>query len=309
MANRPSYWPAVILIVVIVAVAGGVGVVLDHYLFAPPARGSVLSIRAGDNATVNYIGVFTSGPQAGRTFDTNRYAISIDNVSWPKSLEFTPHGNQSAYTQLGVYVGASTPSGGYVVGNRTFGSVIPGFWQGMIGMTGNTTRLINISVANAYGPANPACFSPQPLVFTTPIYSTVPLATFESAYPSVSPTTGTTFPDPLYSWTDLVYSANATTVALQSLPTVGQTTHPFGLPYYVSGIANGTITVRSLLATGQAGTVLGHLGGSQTICSSSSFIVSSIDWTTNTMTWNFNREIYGQSLEFWVTVVDIFPPH
>ncbi|MEM0129604.1 MAG: FKBP-type peptidyl-prolyl cis-trans isomerase [Thermoplasmata archaeon] len=307
MANRPSYWPAVILLAVVIAAAGGTGAALAHFVFRAPSPSAVKVVRLGDNVTVNYIGFFASGPQAGKVFDTSRYGVAINNVTYPKSLEFSFRGNASAYTQLGVHIGSSTPTGGYVIGNWTFVSVIPGFWQGMIGMTGNTSRTINISVQNAYGPASPACFRSQPLVFQVPTIQSYSWADFNATFPGITPTTGGTFTNPTYGWTDSVLVANATTVTLQNLPTLGERVSPNGIPYVVNGTGPESITVRSLLTAGQAGTVLGHLGGGGQVCGSSKFIVSGIDWSSNTMTWNFNPEVDGQALEFYVTVVNIFP--
>ena len=308
MATKRSVWPLVALVVVILVAAGIAAAAVSAYAFPTHRPQGVKTVAEGDNVTVNYIGMFATGPQQGKVFDTSIYSVALNNRTYPKSLEYVPRGNESNYTVLPVHVGPTVPSGGYVYGSYTFSTVVPGFWQGMIGMTGNTTRIVTIPVNLAYGPANPSCFETQSLVLTVPVTTSVPLATFTADYPGVPPTSGVTFTDAIYGWTDYILSANATTVTLQSLASVGQSVKVYDLPYAVSAIANGNITLRSLLTASQAGTVLGTLPASlPSVCNSNHFIVSAINWTAQTFTWNFNNEIYGQPLTFYITVVDIFP--
>ncbi|MGI0067767.1 MAG: hypothetical protein ACREB9_05040 [Thermoplasmata archaeon] len=293
---------------VIIVAAGVAAAVVSVYVVPTHQPHGVKTVAQGDNATVNYIGMFASGPQQGRVFDTSLYSVSLNNATYPKALEYVPRGAESNYTVLPVHVGSSAPTHGYVYGNYTFSTVVTGFWQGMLGMTGNQTRIVTIPVDLAYGPANPGCFAPEPLVQTVPVYSTIPLGTFRADNPNVTATTGATIYNSLYGWTEYILSANATTVSLQSLASVGERVTVYGLPYIVSAIANGNITVTSTLTVAQAGTVRGTLPASApTICNTGEFIVSSINPTSGTMTWNFNNEIYGQPLTFFITVVDIFP--
>lgn len=306
MATHTSYWPFVIMVVVIVAAAGTAAGLVSY--FNPvhhPSPG--LTVQYGDNVTVNYIGSFLSGGDIGKVFDTSIYSVATNNLTYPKSLQFSYRGSPSAYTWLGVHVGNNVPSGGYTKANYTFGGVITGFWSGMIGMTGNVSRTIAIPVNQAYGPANPACFSTQPLTFNVQVYVTIPLTEFKSAYPSVAPVTGTTFADPFYSWTDYILGVNGSWVTYQNLPTQGERTNPYGLPYFVSAISAQNITVTSLLSSANAGKVAGTIPGNQTVCGTSQFIVSSVNWASGTFSWNFNPEVDGQNLQFVVTVTNIFP--
>ena len=308
MAAKRSVWPLVVLVAVIVIAAGGTAAVVSVYVLPTHTPHSVKTVTEGDNVTVNYIGMFASGPQQGKVFDTSLYSVYQNNATYPKSLEYVPRGSESNYTVLPVHVGPTAPTNGYVFGNYTFSTVITGFWQGILGMTGNQTRIVTIPVNLAYGPARPSCFTTEPLVLTVPIDSTVPLGTFRADYPNVTARAGTTFPNQVYGWMEYILSANSTSVSFQSLVSVGQRVTALELPYAVTAISNGNITLTSTLTTGQAGTVLGRLpGNAPTVCSSGEFIVSSIDWTTGVMTWNFNNEIYGEPLRFYITVVDIFP--
>lgn len=295
------------VVVILVAAGGAAGAVAYFNPVHHPSPG--LSVQYGDNVTLTYIGSFPSGPDAGHVFDTSLYSVATNNLTYPKSLQFSYRGSASAYTQLGAHIGNNVPQSGYTLGNYTFGGVITGFWSGMIGMTGNTSRTIGpIPVDQAYGPANPACFSSQPLVFTLPVYISLPRTAFTTAYPNVTVATGTSFTDPVYSWTDSILAVSESWVTYQNVPSPGQKTNPFGLPYYVSTISSQSITVTSLLSPTDAGKFAGKLTGTQTICGSSHFIVSGIDWANQTFTWNFNPEVDGQQLQFVVTVTNIFPP-
>ncbi len=306
MATHPSYWPFVGMVVVILVAAGGAaGAVAYFNPVHHPSPG--LTVQYGDNVTVNYIGSFLSGGDIGKVFDTSSYSTAINNLTYPKSLEFAYRGSSGAYTQLAAHIGNNVPSGGYVVGNRTFGGVITGFWSGMIGMTGNVSRTIAIPVNQAYGPANPGCFLSQSLVFTVPVYVSMPTSAFAQAYPQVPAVTGTTFADPLYSWNDYILGVNGSWVTFQNIPTQGQKTTPYGLPYYVSTITSQSLTITSLLSAASAGKVLGTMPTNQTFCGASQFIVSSINWASQTFTWNFNPEVEGQNLQFVLTVTNIFP--
>lgn len=311
MAQKYSYWPLAVLMAVVIASAGGAGAYIYHQSKISPTR-PLLTIETGDNVTVNYIGYFGSGPQNGTIFDTSLWSVA-NNSNMKKSLEFTNRGSEAAYTPLAVHVGATAPSGGYVIGNLTFSTVITGFWQGMLGMTGNVSRSIPIPPSLGYGNGQASCYQSAPIVYTIPTTSSITLSSFHTNYPNATASTGTQFVDPLYGWNDLVVSANSSWVVVQYQPTPGQITSPYGYATQVTNISTpnggaGTITLTSLLSPSQAGLVLGNLPASAgKVCGSSKFIVSSINPGTNTQVWNFNAEVMGQILVFTVTVVNIYP--
>jgi homoserine O-acetyltransferase len=99
---------------------------------------------------------------------------------------------------------------------------------------------------------------------------------------------------------------NVVRVTLQALATLGQKSNPQGLPFTVSSLNATTITLSSLLTPANAGLVLGHAANGG-LCGSTNFIVSAVNFGTGTMTENFNREVTGATLDFVVTVIDIFP--
>ena len=155
---------------VIAASAGGALLYL-HYL---PKGSAPPTVAIGDNITVNYIGFFGSTPPLRRVFDTSIYSVAANNATYPKSLGPLPRPSVSNYTPLPLYVGASTPSGGYFFDGQTFSSVVTGFWQGVVGMAGNTTRIVTIPPSFAYGPLNQSCILTEPLAYTIPVNVLVP---------------------------------------------------------------------------------------------------------------------------------------
>src|SRR5580658_2385472 len=139
---------ATIVLVVIVLLGGGAAAGFFWYHDRPNSAPTALVVTLGDNVTVNYIGLFGSGPQQGKVFDTSIYSVAYDNIAYPKGLQFSPRGpSPSNFTPLDVFVGASTPSGGYSLGGLSFIQVVPGFWEGLLGLSGNQTRTISVPPA------------------------------------------------------------------------------------------------------------------------------------------------------------------
>lgn len=303
--RKPSRTFFVVLIVVVLVAAGAATIVV-YEVNQPKAPHTLLTVQEGDNATVNYIGVFESGPQAGKVFDTSLYAIATNNASYPKSLEYESRGAPSAYTPLAVHVGPNAPSSGYTIGNLTFGSVVTGFWQGLVGLRGNQSATIVVPPNLGYGSTNQSCIGTAPLARSLAVFASVPLARFSTLYPNVTATVGVVFADPTYGWNDTIFSVNATTVVVQSLATVGTTARPQGLPWIVTAVNATTISLSSQLTPASAGKVLGHVtsGG---LCGGTKFIVSAVSPANGTYLMNFNPEVQGQTLDFVVTVVNIYP--
>ncbi len=298
---RPSRLIPLILVVLVVAGAGtGAGFL---YEYNHPKSGSpVLTVQIGDNVTVNYIGEFGSGPQTGRTFDTSLYSVARDNVNFPKSAEFSMR-SEANYTPLPVHVGAS---GSYSIGGLTFGTVVTGFWQGLVGLRANQTTWISIPPSQGYGSPNPACFRYAPLQSTVPTFVTMNATAFAKSYPNVNPTVGTSFSDPLYGWTDTIYSANASAVVVQNLPVLDWSIPGTTWPVVVTGINATSITLTNRLTAGEVGQVAGTLRSGSSVCGSSQFLVSSLNQGNATYTQDFNHEVVGETLVFQVTVVRFY---
>lgn len=309
MASKYPWLPWAILIVVVIA-GGGVAAYAVDEVWAPHPGAGRLTVEAGDNVTVQYIGRLSTGPEAGKIFDTSFWSIASNNLAYPKTLEFSNRG-QSNYTQLSVYVGPNAPSSGFTIGNRTFIGVVSGFWKGLIGTTGNVSRTVTFAASEGYGPADPSCYQNVQLSPTIPALNVFSVSGFSSRYPGVTPATGLRFNDSVYGWPDYIVAANSTQVTVLYQPTVGEVVQPYGWNVAVTGVAttNGvtTISLFNELTASQSGLVLGKLpSGVSQVCSSSSFIVSNIDTTQGNMTWNFNSQTTGVPLTFTITPVDIF---
>jgi FKBP-type peptidyl-prolyl cis-trans isomerase 2 len=315
MADSPSPTALLVFVVLTLVIAGALAGVA-YYESTPHPKGTILTPQFGGNATVNYIGYFGSGPESGRVFDTSIYSVAINNASYPKSVGFHYRGSEANYTPLGVYVGPNAPSSGYTIGNVTFVSVVPGFWEGIVGVPGNTTKTIVVPPDLGYGPQNPACFRTLPLTYTLPVVVTLSAAGFSAAYPGVSALTGVTFKDPHYGWNATVLAANNSFVTVENLPYLGYVASPAGWPVLVTGISStangaGAITLVNQLSPSQAGHLLGKDFNGTGPCTTSSngqFIVTAVDPTAGTYTEDFNEEVQGQVLIFVVTVINIYPP-
>jgi hypothetical protein len=308
---RPSRILPIVLLVVIIVVAGvGVGFLYEHN--HPKSSAAVETVALGDNVTVNYIGMFGSGPQTGRVFDTSIYAVATNNVTYPKSLEFTFRGNKTNYSPLPVYVG---PSGSFTVGNLTFGTVVTGFWKGLIGLPVNHTAWISVPPNLGYGPVITNCSVTRPLSFTVPTLVVLTPAGFQKVYPGKSSAPGTVFKDPDFGWNDTVLSNNSTAIVVQNLPTVGWSVPSTAWPILVTKVNATQIVLVNQLSPANAGLVLGT-ASSATVCGSHRFIVTSVNLANGTFTELFdfattsggqvNAEIQGQTLVFEVTVVRFY---
>ncbi len=314
MAKPPSLTPLIAVIVVIV-VGAGIGSGVLYYHFQPAAAPGVLTVAVGDNVTVNYIGIFGSGPEQGKVFDTSIYSVATDSIAYPKSLQFHMRSSAANYTPLAVHVGTDAPSGGYSLGGQSYITVVTGFWQGLVGLTGNATRTLAVPPDLGYGPTDPACVAVRPLSFTVPVVQTMSGTAFSKSFPGVTAVTGSTFPQPSYGWPVVILSTNASFVTIENAPTLGWSSSPAGWPMVVTGIgstANGTgaITLTNELYPSQAGHLQGkdYLGnGPCTSQSGGAFIVTAVDLGNATYTENFNPEVQGQTLIFIVSIVDIYP--
>ena len=312
MADRNWVWT--VALVVIIVLAGVGSIVYVYYREKPSTANPRVEVAQGSNVTVNYIGEFGSGPEAGRIFDTSIFNVG-SNPSYAKALEYHARGPAKNYSLLPVYVGSGAPQGGYTLGNLSFIQVVTGFWQGLIGMQPNSTRVIVIPPALGYGSSNPACIVTQPIVQTLPALQTVSGVAFQKSFPGINAALGEEFTDPLYGWTDQILSANASFVTVQRMPYIGETSALAGWPVTVTGIqgnVNGTgiITVRNELSAADAGHLLGsdYLGrGPCSSVSHNQFIVSQVDLGAGTFTEDYNQEVVGQTLVFTVTVVDYWP--
>ncbi len=315
MAPPVSSTPTILLVVAVIIAAGAASGYL-YYRALPGSAPSVRMVTLGDNVTVNYIGIFGSGPEQGKVFDTSIYSVAVDSVAYPKGLQYHARGTSpSNYSTLPVHVGSNTPQSGYSLGGLSFIQVVTGFWQGLVGLSGNQTRTVAVPPALGYGPTNPACVATNPVTYTLPVVQMMTGIAFSKQYQGVVASTGAQFADPHYGWPILILSANASFVTLENLVHPGYTTAPAGWPIVVTNVTStpdgaGRITIVNELYPSQAGHLTGKdfLGtGPCTSQSQGSFIVTGVDLAHGTYTANYNQEVQGQTLIFLVTVVNIFP--
>lgn len=310
MANEPSPLPLIILIVVVL-IGAGVGTGIYLYKEAPSPAATSNLVQVGDNVTVTYIGIMGSGPEQGKVFDTSVYGVATNNATWPKALQFSYRGSAAAYTELDVYVG-QLPVANYTLNNLTFIQVVPGFWQGLVGIPTNVTHTIVVPPALGY--AAYACNVVKPLTFQLPVTETIAGTEFAKLYAGIEATTGTTFDDPTYGWPVLILSANSSFVTLENMPTVGHTASPDGWPVVVTNVSStangsGEITLVNEISPSAAGRVGGTSSASVSCgpSASSKYIVTAVNESAGTYTEDFNEEVSGQTLIFEVRVIDLFP--
>ena len=310
MATEPSYLPLVVLVVVVI-VGAGVGAGYLYYKTQPASVTGPRLVQIGDNATVTYIGILGSGPEQGKVFDTSVYQVASNNATWPKALQFGFRGGPSSYTQLGVHVG-SIARANYTLNNYSFVQVVPGFWQGLVGIPTNVTHTVVVPPALGYA-AYP-CSVVFPLQLTVPVFATFPGVQFQKLYPGVLATNGATFTDPHYGWTVQILSANASSVSIQNIAPVGHVAAPNGWKIVVTNVSatpngSGQITLSNELSPADAG----HLQGTSSTgptCGgqpATRYIVTAVNLTAGTYTEDFNQEVAGQTLIFLVKVVNLFP--
>lgn len=301
--------PSRILLVILVAVvivAAAVSVWAVNDVLTPKPISAPDTVQVGDNVTVNYIGEYGNGTQQGKVFDTSIYSVYANNQTYPKALQYTPHGNTSAeFTPLPVHVGPGNLE--YNINGTNYTTVVTGFWQGMLGLGVNQSRWVTFPDSLGYGPIDPACTASVPLSFTVPVLSTVPTSQFSNQYPGVTPGQGVNFPDPTYGWTDTIFTMNSTDITVESLTTIGFVSSlSQGWNATVTAINATTITLLDDITPQNFAGILGHFAVSKACgggSPASTFIISGVNLGTNTFTENWNAPVFGFTLTFRITVV------
>jgi FKBP-type peptidyl-prolyl cis-trans isomerase 2 len=306
MAETGPSRTVLVILVVVILVAAGAGIWAANYLLHPGPVSGPTTVQVGDNVTVNYIGEYGNGTQNGRVFDTSIYDVYANNVTYPKSLEYTPRGNQTSdYTPLPVHVGPGNVE--YDINGTNYTTVVTGFWQGMLGLGVNQTRWVTFPDSLGYGALDPSCTQKVPLSFTVPVLTNVPTSMFSAQYPGVTPSPGLTFTDPTYGWSDLIFSMNSTQIALESLTTLGFVAPlKLGWNATVTALNSTTITLLNDITPSNYGSILGNFptgracgGGNPT----TPFVISGVDLAGGTFTENWNPPVFGYTLTFRITIV------
>jgi len=247
-----------------------------------------LSVKVGDQISVNYIGMF----EDGTVFDTSIQSVAENNTLYPKSLSFS---SMAPYSPLDFTVGA--------------GQMIEGFDNGVIGMGINQTKVVTIPPDEGYGDANDDLIETRSLTETFPIYEWITNSTnFESMY-YVPAIVGTTVKSNNYGWNMTVYHIDTIggDILMKHEPMMNEIVDLYdGWDSMVISIdsaadqGNGEIVVKHLLYPDDEGEILASDDNGQ-------FLVTDIDLDAGEMTVDYNREVVGKTLVFKIIVVSITP--
>ena len=284
----------IVLIVVLLLSASSVVILLTIGDTAAPSR----KVVSGDTIKVNYIGRLADG----RVFDTSIYSVASNDGLYPKSLSFGLRAN-STYAPLQFTVGA--------------GNLITGFESGVIGMSLNQTKRIEISPDQGYGPMNLSRMLTLTLTESVPVFVSMNQTEFRNTY-NVTPLAGLTVTDPTWGWLAQVRQTNtdADLVTIENMPSVGDHLAVFGTPdaaiptgWYADVISmdstanegKGVIIIQHQLTTSDAGKVQGaDMHGN--------FIIDQVNPTDGTARKNYNDELVGVTIYFTVTLYAFVDP-
>lgn len=296
--KEPSWWPVVLVSIIVVAASVGSAYALYAIVNKPAPAPSVLTVQEGDNVTVNYIGIFGTGFDQGKVFDTSYLSVAQDNATYPKALSFQFRG-ASGYTPLKAHVGPTT-QGSYT-------SVVTGFWHAMLGVRANQTVTAMLPPSLAYGNADPSKIQTFPLIDTLPLVQTYTLANFGKAYAGISAQTGAVFTDPHYQWQDEILNQNSTSVVVEYLPQVGQIVTPYGWPVLVTEVSStasgtGSVTIENELTSQSVGLFKGT-----DWANGQPFFLSGVNTQAGTYTLDYNQQVVGNTLIFQISVYRILP--
>jgi len=259
-------------------------------------------VERTDTIEFDYIGSF----EDGRVFGTSVKSVADDDVSYPKSLNYTypPDGN--------FHPVLSTIGGGFVEpGAAPFlGMVNEGraLESAILDMRVGETRVVTLQPEEAYGTTNVSLLETRSLVETVPQYEEMSTIAYSQRFSEEGPPfEGKSLKDPFWGWDIYVYYLNRTNdlVIIRHNPTLGMLVRPYSqwdtIVENVDSTANGGmggITVRHQLSPEDADRVMG-----QSI--HEKFIVASVDPEAGTFVADFNDERAGKVLYLRITLLSI----
>lgn len=267
------------LVIAVVVVVGAYYVVFAPAPITPPQ-----TAQQGDTVNINYIGYFAND---NLVFDTSLQSVAQDNVTYPKAYSFSW---RSSWQALNFVIGA--------------GTVIPGFSDGVQGLSAGQSTTVSVPENLGYGPASLSLIHVHDLVETVPVHVTMNESGFLSTY-GQTPVSATNVTDPVYGWSATV-SILGNIVEVTNSPYPGEAVRPYGVwsatVLSIDDTANngtGVITIQNHLDPSMVDVVGGNAPGGQT------FYLSSVDLAAGTYTLNFNKQVVGRTLVFQISVVSI----
>jgi FKBP-type peptidyl-prolyl cis-trans isomerase 2 len=257
-------------------------------------------IERTDTIEFDYTGSF----EDGRVFGTTLKGVADDNVSYPKSLNFTYPSNGQFEPVL------TTIGGGFIEQGAAafFGMVNDGkaLENDLLGMRVDETRLIILQPEEAFGSPDPVKSEVRPLVMSVPQYEEITTATYSQRFDS-PPFEGKTEKDPFWGWNVIVYYLNRSNdlVILRHNPAQGMIVSPYEswntIVEAVDSGANGgegEIRIRHQLTPDDANRVMGKSENER-------FIVTSVNTDDETFIADFNDERAGKVLYLRITLLTI----
>ncbi len=272
----------IVLLALVIAVVVVVGAY--YVIFTPPPLPTPLVAQQGDTVSINYIGYFAND---NLVFDTSLQSAAQDNVTYPKAYSFAW---RSSWTPLQFAIGG--------------GTVIPGFSDGVEGLSVGQSTTVSVPQNLGYGPANPSLIDVHDLVETVPVRVTTNETAFTATY-GQSALSATNVTDPVYGWSATV-AILGNVVQVTNSPYPGEAIRPYGAWHAtvlsIDDTANngtGIITIQNHLDPSMVDVLGGKTPAGQT------FYLSSVDLAAGTYTLDFNKQVVGRTLVFQITVVSI----
>jgi FKBP-type peptidyl-prolyl cis-trans isomerase 2 len=287
MPEEGSWPPRISLFHVITAIVVASAIFIGYFVatLPPGPQPPPDMAQPGDTVEVDYIGYF----EDGRVFDTTIEEVAEDDAGYPKALSFE---DRLSYRPLVLQIGA------------TERPVIPGFEEGIIGMRVGEVRVIEIPPEKAYGPSDPSQIEVRPLFVELTQFETLTVSDFEKRFER-TPVDGMILREPFWGWNVTVVALDSDFVTIMHLAEEGMLVEPYGAwqarVAEVDSSANeglGRIAVLHLLDEDD-------IDNLKSEDDKGTFRIVDVDLARGTYTVDYNREVVGRTLFFWVELISI----
>lgn len=271
----------VIMLMIMGALAAG-------FIFvSSPQESQELYVVSGDTIKVDYIGMFENG----KVFDTSLENVAKDNATYVKALSFNYR--PTGYTPLEFVVGT--------------GQMIAGFDEAVPSMKVGDQKTVTITYDKGYGPSDPNHIKVRDIVEELPVREVMTTAQFSARF-FQDPVLDMSIPDPKWEWQVLVFDISGDQVTILNQPELDMIISPYkewdSKVTEIDSGANGgegLIRVVNLLQESDENNIL----SSDAI---GDYILIDVDLEEGTYTVDYNREVVGKTLIFFITIVEITKP-